>query len=69
MGHRLSKISTRTGDDGTTGLGDGTRVEKDDLRIQTLGDIDELIASLGYYVHKLSTAIFRQMKNSAGIKA
>ena len=47
MGHRLSKISTRTGDDGTTGLGDGTRVEKDDLRIQTLGDIDELNSVIG----------------------
>lgn len=47
MGHRLSKIATRTGDDGTTGLGDGTRVEKDDLRIQALGDVDELNSILG----------------------
>lgn len=47
MGHRLSRISTRTGDDGTTGLGDGTRVEKDDLRIQALGDIDELNSVMG----------------------
>jgi cob(I)alamin adenosyltransferase len=47
MGHRLSKIATRTGDKGTTGLGDGSRVEKDNLRIHALGDVDELNAQLG----------------------
>ncbi|MPW43424.1 cob(I)yrinic acid a,c-diamide adenosyltransferase [Acinetobacter guerrae] len=47
MGHRLSKIYTRTGDAGTTGLGDGSRVAKDDLRIAALGDVDELNAILG----------------------
>lgn len=47
MGHRLTKIYTRTGDDGTTGLGDGSRVAKEDLRIATLGDIDELNALIG----------------------
>jgi cob(I)alamin adenosyltransferase len=47
MGHRLSKISTRTGDDGTTGLGDGTRVTKDDARIAAIGDVDELNSQLG----------------------
>ncbi|ENV32073.1 cob(I)yrinic acid a,c-diamide adenosyltransferase [Acinetobacter gerneri] len=47
MGHRLSKIYTRTGDAGTTGLGDGTRVAKDDLRIHALGDVDELNAIIG----------------------
>lgn len=47
MGHRLSKIYTRTGDAGTTGLGDGSRVSKDDLRIAALGDVDELNAILG----------------------
>jgi cob(I)alamin adenosyltransferase len=47
MGHRLSKIYTRTGDAGTTGLGDGKRVSKDSPRIHTLGEIDELNASIG----------------------
>lgn len=47
MGHRLSKIYTRTGDSGTTGLGDGSRVAKDDLRITALGDVDELNATIG----------------------
>src|SRR5690349_5303985 len=47
MGHRLSKIVTRTGDDGTTGLGDGTRVPKDSPRVAALGDLDELNSALG----------------------
>ena len=47
MGHRLSKITTRTGDAGETGLGDGARVGKDSPRIQLLGDIDELNSCLG----------------------
>ncbi|MDM1764953.1 MULTISPECIES: cob(I)yrinic acid a,c-diamide adenosyltransferase [unclassified Acinetobacter] len=47
MGHRLSKIYTRTGDSGTTGLGDGSRVAKDDLRIAALGDVDELNSIVG----------------------
>jgi cob(I)alamin adenosyltransferase len=47
MGNRLSKIATRTGDKGETGLGDGTRVAKDCARIQALGDIDELNSSIG----------------------
>jgi cob(I)alamin adenosyltransferase len=47
MGNRLSKIATRTGDDGTTGLGDGSRVGKDTNRVQALGDIDELNAHIG----------------------
>ncbi|MDR2012132.1 MAG: cob(I)yrinic acid a,c-diamide adenosyltransferase [Rhodanobacter sp.] len=47
MGHRLSKIYTRTGDDGTTGLGDGTRVAKDSARVAACGTIDELNSALG----------------------
>jgi cob(I)alamin adenosyltransferase len=40
MGNRLSKIATRTGDNGTTGLGDGSRVDKDSLRVHSMGDVD-----------------------------
>jgi len=47
MGNRLSKIVTRTGDAGTTGLGDGSRVAKDCLRVETMGEVDELNSSLG----------------------
>lgn len=47
MGNRLSAITTRTGDDGSTGLGDGTRVAKDSARIQAMGDVDELNSCLG----------------------
>jgi cob(I)alamin adenosyltransferase len=47
MGHRLSKITTRTGDAGETGLGDGARVAKDSARIVALGDIDELNSAIG----------------------
>lgn len=47
MGNRLTQIATRTGDDGTTGLGDNSRVPKDDLRVQAMGDVDELNSHLG----------------------
>ena len=47
MSNRLTQIATRTGDDGTTGLGDGTRVPKDHLRVMAMGDVDELNSSLG----------------------
>lgn len=47
MGNRLSKIYTRTGDKGTTGLGDGSRVAKNSLRISAIGDVDELNAVIG----------------------
>lgn len=47
MGNRLSKIYTRTGDQGTTGLGDGKRVDKDDLRVETYGTVDELNSLVG----------------------
>jgi cob(I)alamin adenosyltransferase len=47
MGNRLSKIYTRTGDDGTTGLGDGTRVAKDSARVAAYGTVDELNSAIG----------------------
>ena len=47
MGHRLSKIYTRTGDAGTTGLGDGSRVAKNAARVIAMGDVDELNSLLG----------------------
>ena len=50
MGNRLSKIYTRTGDGGTTGLGDGTRVAKDSDRIGAIGDLDELNSLLGLLI-------------------
>jgi cob(I)alamin adenosyltransferase len=50
MGHRLSKIYTRTGDDGTTGLGDGSRISKDHPRAEAIGDIDELNCHIGLLI-------------------
>ena len=47
MSNRLTQIATRTGDDGSTGLGDGTRVPKDHLRVVAMGDVDELNSGLG----------------------
>jgi cob(I)alamin adenosyltransferase len=47
MGNRLSKIYTRTGDKGTTGLGDGSRVDKDSLRVEAYGTVDELNSAVG----------------------
>lgn len=47
MGHRLSKIYTRTGDKGETGLGDGSRVEKDHIRVEAFGTVDELNSIIG----------------------
>ena len=59
MGNRLSKIATRTGDKGETGLGDGTRVAKDSARIQALGDIDELNSSIGVLLAEPMPAMLR----------
>ena len=47
MANRLTQIATRTGDDGSTGLGDGSRVPKDHLRVAAMGDVDELNSGLG----------------------
>jgi len=54
MGNRLSKIVTKTGDAGTTGLGDGQRVAKDSLRVKAMGDIDETNSSLGILICELA---------------
>jgi cob(I)alamin adenosyltransferase len=53
MGKRLTQIATRTGDDGTTGLGDGTRVPKDHLRITAMGEVDELNSHIGLLLAEL----------------
>ncbi len=63
MGHRLSKIYTRTGDSGTTGLGDGSRVAKDDLRIEALGDVDELNSCIGLLRAQITASA---IENKAG---
>jgi cob(I)alamin adenosyltransferase len=60
MGNRLSKIATRTGDAGETGLGDGSRVAKDALRIHALGDIDELNSCLGVLLAEKMPAALRK---------
>ena len=51
MANRLTKIYTRTGDDGSTGMADGSRVAKDDLLIQTIGEVDELNSQLAVLVY------------------
>jgi cob(I)alamin adenosyltransferase len=74
MAHRLTQIATRTGDDGTTGLGDGTRVPKDHLRVQAMGDVDELNSTLGVLlaeplpeeVRELLVAIQHELFNLGG---
>jgi cob(I)alamin adenosyltransferase len=54
MGNRLSKIYTRTGDDGSTGLGDGTRVAKESLRVDAYGTVDEANSAVGVVLGSLS---------------
>jgi cob(I)alamin adenosyltransferase len=74
MGHRLSKIATRTGDDGTTGLGDGSRVRKDDARVAAMGDVDELNSQIGVLlteplprdIHEALTAIQHDLFDLGG---
>ena len=55
MGNRLTKIYTRTGDDGSTGLGDGSRVRKDALRVEAYGTVDETNAQIGVLRAALAT--------------
>jgi cob(I)alamin adenosyltransferase len=61
MSHRLTQIATRTGDDGTTGLGDGTRVAKDHARVQAMGDVDELNSALGVVLAEPLPAEVREL--------
>ncbi len=62
MGNRLSRIFTRTGDKGATGLGDGSRVDKDHPRIEAIGDIDELNSVLGLLLsHELPKDIHHSL--------
>ena len=61
MANRLSKIVTRTGDQGTTGLADGTRVSKDSARIHCLGTVDELNSHLGLLLCETLTADVRDL--------
>jgi cob(I)alamin adenosyltransferase len=62
MGHRLSRIYTRTGDNGTTGLGDGSRTDKDSLRVEAFGSVDELNSIIGMLAsHELPAAIKNEL--------
>jgi cob(I)alamin adenosyltransferase len=60
MANRLSKIVTRTGDDGNTGLADGSRRNKNDVRIHCLGEVDELNANLGLLINFIETDEIRK---------
>jgi cob(I)alamin adenosyltransferase len=60
MGNRLSKIATRTGDAGTTGLGDGSRIDKDGLRVHAMGDVDELNSHIGLLLCEDMPAALRE---------
>jgi cob(I)alamin adenosyltransferase len=61
MGNRLSKIYTRTGDDGTTGLGDGSRTQKDSLRVEAYGTVDELNSTIGMLIATIDESAISSM--------
>jgi cob(I)alamin adenosyltransferase len=61
MGKRLTQIATRTGDDGTTGLGDNTRVSKGHLRVHAMGDVDELNSHIGVLLCETLPAPAREL--------
>ena len=61
MGNRLTQIATRTGDDGSTGLGDNTRVPKDHLRVHAMGDVDELNSHIGLLLCEPMPAPVREL--------
>ncbi|MGP4844233.1 cob(I)yrinic acid a,c-diamide adenosyltransferase [Marinobacter sp. 1Y8] len=68
MGYRLSKIYTKTGDDGSTGLADGSRINKDALRVEALGTVDELNCQIGVLIEYLveedaMTAVLRRIQH------
>ena len=74
MGNRLSKIYTRTGDDGSTGLGDGSRIAKDSLRVEAYGTVDEANSCIGLVlagdmpedIRTLLTAVQHQLFDLGG---
>ena len=74
MANRLTQIATRTGDDGSTGLGDNTRVSKDSLRVHAMGEVDELNSQIGVLlceempldVRKLLVEVQHQLFNLGG---
>ena len=74
MGQRLTQIATRTGDNGTTGLGDNTRVSKDSRRVHAMGDVDELNSNIGVLlcedmpadVHDVLVEVQHQLFNLGG---
>ena len=74
MANRLSQIATRTGDNGTTGLGDNTRVSKDSRRVHAMGDVDELNSNIGVLlcedmpadVHDVLVEVQHQLFNLGG---
>ncbi|MBK9441229.1 MAG: cob(I)yrinic acid a,c-diamide adenosyltransferase [Comamonadaceae bacterium] len=61
MGNRLTQIATRTGDNGTTGLGDNTRVSKNSLRVHAMGDVDELNSNIGVLLCESMPDAVRQL--------
>lgn len=65
MGNRLSKIYTKTGDDGSTGLGDGTRVAKDSARVAAYGTVDELNSAIGMVLAQEIPAAIRETLTQA----
>ena len=61
MGNRLTQIATRTGDDGTTGLGDNRRVSKNSLRVHAMGEVDELNSHIGVLLCEAVPADVREL--------
>ena len=64
MGNRLSKLYTRTGDDGTSGLSDGERIAKNHVRMNAMGTVDELNSMIGLMIHKLGDTELQELFTS-----